>query len=54
MNEDVDVTIDNLAEKRKITPTLAAILTAKNIDSLWGVFGNDGVVNKNAEKCPIL
>jgi hypothetical protein len=42
-NEDVDVTIDSLTEKRKITPTLAAILAAKNIDSLWIVMGDEGI-----------
>jgi hypothetical protein len=54
MSEDVDITIDNFTEKRKITPTLAAILAAKNIDSLWIVFGDEWVMNKNASKCPLL
>jgi hypothetical protein len=54
ISEDMDVIIDNFIEKKKITPTLAAILAAKNIDSLWIVFGDEGVIDKNAAKCPLL
>jgi hypothetical protein len=54
MNENMNVIIDNFVEKRKITPTLAAILAAKNIDSLWIVLGDEGVMNKNTAKCPLL
>jgi hypothetical protein len=54
MSEDLDIIINNLVEKRKIMPTLAAILAAKNIDSLWIIFGDEGTFNKNAAKCPLL
>jgi hypothetical protein len=54
MGGDVDVIINNFVENRKITPLLAAILAAKNIDSLWIIFGDEGILNKNAAKCPLL
>jgi hypothetical protein len=54
MSDDVDIIIDNFVENRRIMPMLAAILAAKNIDSLWIIFGDEGVMNKNAERCPLL
>jgi hypothetical protein len=54
MSDDVDIIINNFVEKRKIMPMLAAILAAKNVDSLWIIFGDEGILNKNAAKCPLL
>jgi hypothetical protein len=54
MGEDVDTLVDNFLENRRITPMLAVILAAKNIDSLWIIFGDDGILDKNAAKCPLL
>jgi hypothetical protein len=54
MDGDVDTTIDSFVESRRIMPMLAAILAAKNIDSLWIIFGDEGTFNKNAAKCPLL
>jgi hypothetical protein len=54
MSGDVDTIIDSFVENRRIMPMLAAILAAKNIDSLWITFGDEGFFNKNAAKCPLL
>jgi hypothetical protein len=54
MDGDVDVIINNFVENRRIMPMLAAILATKNIDSLWIIFGDEGILNKNAAKCPLL
>jgi hypothetical protein len=54
MDGDVDTLVNNFVENRGITPMLAAILAAKNIDSLWIIFGDEGVFNKNTAKCTLL
>jgi hypothetical protein len=54
MDGDVDTLVNTLVENRRIMPMLATILAAKNIDSLWIIFGDEGTFNKNAAKCPLM
>jgi hypothetical protein len=51
---NADTLVNNFVENRRIMPMFAAILAAKNIDSLWIIFGDERIFNKNAAKCHLI